>query len=52
LLDPHIGVKRGIIDSIETGKGTTDSDDRMIPITIGEIREIYNVLQLLKEERG
>jgi hypothetical protein len=44
LIHPQTGIKRGIIDQIEQGKGSRDPDDRMIPVSIGEIREIHAVL--------
>jgi hypothetical protein len=52
LLHPTRGVKRGILDFIEEGKGGSDPDDKLINIRIGEIREIHSVLTALKRERS
>jgi hypothetical protein len=44
LIHPQLGIKRGIIDRVEPGKGSPDRDDRLIPVSIGEIREAHAVL--------
>lgn len=51
LINPYTGVKRGLIEVHIPGKGGRDHDDKLINIRVGELREIYNVLVLLKQER-
>lgn len=52
LLHPTLGIKRGIIDRVEPGKGSRDPDDKLIPVSIGEIREVHDVLAALSETRS
>lgn len=52
LIDPLHGIKRGIIDRIEPGKGSPDADSRMIPVSIGEIREVHAVLTALAQGKS
>ncbi len=44
LLHPQRGIKRGIIDRIEPGKGSPDSDKMLVPVSVAEIREVHAVL--------
>lgn len=46
LIHPTLGIKRGIIDMLEAGKGF-DRDDKLIPVSVGEIREVHAVLSAL-----
>jgi len=48
LLDPRLGIKRGIIDQCEQGKGGKDPDKMLVPVAVGEIREVHAVLAALR----
>lgn len=44
LLHPQRGIKRGIIDICEQTKGGPDRDSMLIPVSVGELREVHAVL--------
>ena len=49
LLHPTQGIKRGIIDRCENTKGGPDEDGKLIPVSVGEIREVHAVLSLVAQ---
>ena len=50
LLHPLRGIKRGIIDRCEDTKGGPDPDSMLIPVSVGELREVHAVLLAIHEE--
>lgn len=49
ILHPTRGLKRGIIETDEQGKGGRDKDSMLIPVSVGEIREVHAVLTAIQE---
>ncbi len=50
LLHPTHGIKRGIIDRCETNKGGPDPDSKLIPVSVGELREVHAVLTAIANQ--
>ncbi len=48
LLHPTRGILRGIMIDVEAGKGGPDPDDKIIGITVGELKKIHATLKEAK----